>query len=124
MVGRVRVRMHIVAVDHFEDQSLGMLKKFVENLSGAEVNIMIGSSTEVAQDFEDKSIDFVFIDAAHDYESVKADIEAWLPKCKGIIAGHDFTDGYPGVKKAVIEIFGTNILLRYANEGYSLVKLN
>ena len=51
-------------------------------------------------------LDFVFIDAAHDYENVKADIEAWAPKVKpgSILAGHDYCNAWPGVKKAVDEL--------------------
>ena len=56
----------------------------------------------------DRYADFIFIDADHRYESVKADIARakQLIKPGGIIAGHDYTDGYsPGVKKAVDEAF-------------------
>jgi hypothetical protein len=66
-------------------------------------------SLEAVNQFEDNSIDFVFIDAAHDYENVKNDILAWLPKIKkdGIIAGHDYTKNEnDGVVKAVNEVFG------------------
>lgn len=64
-----------------------------------------GNSWESASLFEDNSLDFVFIDAGHEYESVRMDIEKWLPKLKkgGIIAGHDF-DNAPGVNKAVQEL--------------------
>lgn len=46
--------------------------------------------------------DFVYIDAAHDYKSVKADIEAWWPTVKagGMMGGHDYEnkpdDGFWG----------------------------
>jgi cephalosporin hydroxylase len=62
----------------------------------------------VAMSFEDNSLDFVFIDASHDYQSVKQDIEAWLPKVRsgGIIAGHDYEPNeFPGVVQAVNEAF-------------------
>jgi hypothetical protein len=47
-------------------------------------------------------IDWVFLDAAHDYESVRADIAAWSPLCT-ILGGHDFCAGWPGVVQAVTE---------------------
>jgi len=73
-------------------------------------------SWDGAKHYEDNSLDFIFIDAAHDYESVKKDINAWFPKLKkgGIIAGHDYT-WCEDVRKAVNEFFeGKSI---YENEG-------
>jgi predicted O-methyltransferase YrrM len=65
-------------------------------------------SVAAAAEFADGSLDFVFIDAAHDYESVTADIRAWAPKVKpdGVLAGHDYQADWPGVVKAVEEAFG------------------
>jgi predicted O-methyltransferase YrrM len=59
-----------------------------------------------AENFKDNSVDVIFIDAGHSYESVKKDIEAWLPKMKkgGIMAGHDYW-AWEGVRKAVNEEF-------------------
>lgn len=59
--------------------------------------------------------DFIYIDADHSYEAVKADIEAWWPLVsqKGMLAGHDFDDQHPGVKKAVIEFADANGLTIY-----------
>lgn len=60
------------------------------------------------------SIDLVFIDGNHDYDFVKEDIELWLPKIRrgGILAGHDYHltgERFPGVKRAVDELLGSNI---------------
>jgi hypothetical protein len=68
-----------------------------------------GPSVEVALSFKDRSLDFVFIDASHEYADVKADILAWAPKVKigGILAGHDYHEDQaynPGVYKAVNEL--------------------
>jgi hypothetical protein len=53
---------------------------------------------------QDLPIDIVYIDADHEYESVKADIEYWTPLVRsgGIIAGHDY-NFFPGVNRAVEE---------------------
>jgi predicted O-methyltransferase YrrM len=69
------------------------------------VEILKGVSWEMAEKVDNKSLDFVFIDADHGYESVKKDILAWLPKVKngGLISGHDIN--LPGVYQAVNEFF-------------------
>ncbi len=49
----------------------------------------------------------VFLDGDHEYEGVAADIEAWYPKTQKLLCGHDYNHpDYPGVAKAVDEIFG------------------
>lgn len=52
-------------------------------------------STEAAVLFADQSLNLVFIDGSHDYNSVKADIQAWARTVKpgGFLAGHDYDWG-------------------------------
>lgn len=57
--------------------------------------IMIRANSENAADiFGDSSLDFVYIDANHSYESVKSDINYWYKKVRsgGFICGHDYLD--------------------------------
>ena len=70
------------------------------------------TSVEAAAQIPAATLDFVYIDALHDYESVQQDLEAWFGKVRpgGIMAGHDYLDGeLPqgvfGVKTAVDEFF-------------------
>lgn len=52
-------------------------------------------------------VDFVFIDAEHDYSSVRWDISNWLTKIRagGTIAGHDYTLN-ADTRRAVDDVFG------------------
>ena len=88
---------------------------FLDNMTKAGVidrlNIIRGDSTESAKMFQDNGVDFVFIDAAHDYVSVQKDINVWLSKIKhgGILEGHDYGNQETHVKKAVDDLLGNKI---------------
>lgn len=71
-------------------------------------DVLEDDSVHAATRYRDGSLDFVFIDASHDKESVIADIRAWLPKLKpgvGVIAGDDFSDPAMEVGDAVKSVF-------------------
>jgi hypothetical protein len=97
---------------------------------GARSEIWRTTSLDAAARIPDRSLDFVYIDARHDYESVKEDVRAWYPKVKsgGIIAGHDYVDGLLpqgdfGVKSAVDEFFAERGLPVHKTQGPSAVEL-
>ena len=50
------------------------------------------TSAEAVKDFEDRSLDFVYIDADHTFGHVAMDLMLWAPKVRkyGIISGHDY----------------------------------
>lgn len=115
-------KIDMVAVDMFPDEwiygmrpdGLTVWDKFNGGMMPLDGHFRIvkGRSTDAAHHFKNRSIDFVFIDAAHDYDNVTADIAAWLPKVKvgGIMAGHDYDDDYRnGVVKAVNDAFGDRV---------------
>jgi hypothetical protein len=71
------------------------------------------TSVDAASKVIESTMDFVYIDARHDYASVIEDVSAWFPKVRpgGILAGHDYLDGVFSagvfeVKRAVDEFFG------------------
>jgi predicted O-methyltransferase YrrM len=89
---------------------------FLENIEPVKnnINIIKSLSWEASSNYEDESLDFVFIDAGHDYESIKKDLISWLPKVKkgGVIAGHDYY--YKPIFDTVDEIIGEQNV-RYQN---------
>lgn len=70
-------------------------------------------STDAAHETPDESVDFLMLDGDHNYEGIRDDIDAWLPKMKpgGIMSGDDYT--WPGVKTAVDESFGKRAQISY-----------
>jgi predicted O-methyltransferase YrrM len=68
----------------------------------ASVRLVVASTSEAAK-WWTEPIDFLYIDADHDYSSVLSDLEAWVPHVKpgGIVAGDDYGNpSFPGVRMA------------------------
>lgn len=74
--------------------------------------IMRGKSVDIADSFDTRTLDLVFIDGDHSYDGAKRDINAWYSKVKsgGWIGGHDYQhERFPGVTQAVNERFGDRV---------------
>jgi len=105
--------MEVVAIDPWEDNAeLSNAKDFFKECQvrlepyGERCKMLAEYSPSCAENFEDDSLDFVYIDALHNYTAVKADMEAWYPKLKvgGVLAGHDYSlQDWPGIFTAVEE---------------------
>lgn len=86
----------IFAIDPFTKGRIGVrygeiiAKTHCRRLGLENVNFLKGLSYEVAPSFN-WPIDFLFIDADHEYEALKRDWEDWFPKVRegGVIALHD-----------------------------------
>ena len=101
-------------------QGPGYTQQEMENAAGLvqlfacrhpdQVTILRMSSLQAAVRVPDGSVDFVILDASHDLNSVRDDLEAWAPKVRtgGILMGDDFGEDFPGVGQAVWERYGEN----------------
>lgn len=90
-----------------------LYEEFLKNVSPVQeiINPVRKKSNLASFDYDDRSLDFVFIDAGHSYENVKEDITSWFPKIKigGFIAGHDYNPKWPSVVRAVDEFLSLPI---------------
>jgi predicted O-methyltransferase YrrM len=101
-------------------------QEFDKRFSGNPVvtKLKMKSSDAVSQ-FEDGTIDFIYIDGNHQYDFVKKDLELYVPKIKsgGIISGHDYGGPTtPGVTRAVDEFFGKSPVSRYGDYSWVHIK--
>lgn len=87
--------------------------QFIKNTrrAGDVINPIRTTSLEASSLYPNRSLDFVFLDASHEYKDVITDLHAWYPKIKkgGYLGGHDYGNLEPvhaGVKLAVDEFFG------------------
>jgi predicted O-methyltransferase YrrM len=72
------------------------------------LNVVRAPSAQAARLFGPRTLDFVFLDAGHDYHGVTADLTAWHGKLKpgGLFAGHDDNDDHPELRQALRAYFG------------------
>lgn len=127
---------HVIAVDtwlgspeHYETEDLDLLfQKFISNTKQAGLQDYIypfrTSSGQAAQFMINKQIqaDIIYIDAAHEYEPVKLDIELYwkILKPGGFMIFDDYT--WDGVGKAVDEHCASNNLQLAVHGSLALVQ--
>ncbi len=106
-------------------QSPWMLVSFARNLIDAGVSGSVRLVPATTLDAASRwlgLIDYLYVDADHAYDSVLADLRAWVPWVRpgGLIVGDDYdNDLYPGVKAAwdVFEAERGLRLTRYGTPG-------
>lgn len=106
--GPRRKDYHGVVVAQNHGTFAGVLHRNIVNCGFADsISLIIADSITASTFFADQSVHWVHLDARHDYESVKADIQAWLPKIKkgGWLSGDDYDEvKWPEVIKAVSDL--------------------
>lgn len=79
--------------DHVSQDKLdAMYQRTEQRMMNYSYSARKAFSQDAVKDFEDGELDFVYIDAAHDFVNVTLDIAAWEKKVRkgGIVAGHDY----------------------------------
>lgn len=97
----------VYCIDPWDDDADKCLPSFMRSCGHfPNLHVVRGLSPAAAEQVPD--VDMCFIDGAHDLASVRADLDAWIPKTGKLICGHDYDhdDGYPDVRAAVDERFG------------------
>jgi len=99
---------HEAAVTRGNGTFAGALHKNILDCGYADaITLIIANSVNASRLFSNASLDWVHLDARHDYVSVKTDIESWLPKVKsgGWISGDDYDNvKWPEVVRAVRDL--------------------
>lgn len=85
-----------------------IINNFIKNTAfiGDNLRMLRGKSCAFSGLLEDKGFDFIFIDGAHDYDSVRHDIKLAFSALRpgGFVCGHDYHSEGHGVRKAVDEL--------------------
>lgn len=91
-------------IDPQIDMYRDILNKRLYHLQKIKMHSLV--SSEGSKSFNNQSVNVVYVDGDHSYESVKQDIDLWYPKIKlgGFICGHDYSELFhPDVYQAVNE---------------------
>jgi hypothetical protein len=93
---------HLYCVDVWDKYDSSVFLKNIEPVKNVITSIK-KDSVIASKDFDDDTLDFVYIDADHSYGGVTADCESWLPKLKNksIMAGHDINR--ESVRRALVD---------------------
>jgi len=77
------------------------LKKYVN------CKIIRKSSMEAVNDFEDESLDFVYIDGDHSFKAIACDIVEWEKKVRkgGVVSGHDYHGHSSHYVRAIVDAY-------------------
>lgn len=99
-----------LVTQEMQDYNKGMWHINTEQFSN-KLLLIHKSASDAVDQFNDSSLDFIFIDGDHNYEAVKTDMNLYYKKIKsgGIFSGHDYAYATNGdVSRAVHEFMKEN----------------
>ena len=109
----------LIAVDNFGWNPLGLTPAEHQELTTAilgylidtgRVEIRVQGKNEFYETYSGPPPALAFLDAIHTYEETKRDID-WAIRCGArVVCGHDYTDEFAGVRRAVDEAGGPHEL--------------
>ena len=112
----------IIGIDHFEgspehqsgmypmpnyEEALHHINNIKQNnLLAENITLVKSNSLDIVDSYGNNTFDMVYIDASHEYEPVKQDIQCWKSKVKkgGYLCGDDYCPTWNGVMNAVDEL--------------------
>ena len=106
-IGNTEARIY--CVDRFTEGGGEQKKVFDRNMVDYGLQSIVkpvkGESWGSAAQFQDQSIDVIYVDAGHIRIDVLKDVAAWFPKMKkgSLISGHDATPKWEGVLRGAYE---------------------
>lgn len=90
-------------------------QRFSSEISAGLIEMIRKKSLDAVRDFQDESLDFVYLDANHRYSHVLDDLNSWWSKVKpgGLLCGHDYQNSSENgsiieVKSAVTKFLDTH----------------
>lgn len=117
-------QLYMTGVDVWEKKQAGLWPAVQAKVSqyDGRCTLLKMKTTTAVELVEDQSLDFVFIDASHNYWDVLEDIESWRTKVRagGHVTGHDIND--QRVLRAVQEIYGDQYMTAQDNVWYTNVQ--
>lgn len=99
-----------------ESQSTDIVNDFNDNVTDKFPNVLPVRKDHIEAINSLPDADMFFLDGPHEYEAVKAELEAILKgnKCKKILCGHDYSNNpeHLGVVRAVTEMLGAGVQVK------------
>lgn len=105
-------KMYLIDAWHMEIPQFGdpafqhVKSRFSDEIENGTVNILRGWSVDMLNQIPDGALDWIYIDAGHEYHDVLADLAAAASKVKigGLVCGHDYAKwGRKGARMGVVE---------------------